>query len=356
MTAQTKADVPAATLEALMDAAQAVLAADSLEETFGRITRRLSALVPLDDLVIYEVEAGGARLQPVFAEGAWVEEVMAESFSIDEGITGAAVRAGRVENVPRSDLDPRCSIVAGTDDQPEALVCVPLVVDGRTIAALNVYRNGADVAFNEQEASVIERFAAMAALAFHSARQREQLRAQARSDPLTGLLNHRALHERLEEELERSRRSGLPLAAVALDLDHFKAVNDTHGHGEGDRTLIEVAKRLRSTVRAVDAVARLGGEEFVVLAPGVEGELALRAAERARRAIGEIEIDGLRLSASAGVAVFPVDAADCPTLLDRADAALYRAKRSGRDRTCVAEAPREPGAKPPADPIGALPR
>ncbi len=326
-----------------MDAAAAVLAADSLEDTFGRITRQLGALVPYDDLVIYEVDRSGSTIRAVFADGSWVEEVMAESFSIDEGITGRTLRERRTLNIPRTDLDPSSETVSGTTDEPEALVCVPLVVEGRTIAALNVYRSGDDVAFSVQEAQVIERFAAMAALAFNSARHREMLRVQARTDGLTGLLNRRAYQERFAEELERALLSGRSLSVVLLDLDHFKAINDTRGHTEGDRALQAVGEQLRAAVRADDTVARLGGEEFILIMPGASTEQATEAAERMRGAVAEVAVGDRRLSASAGVATFPADGSTVERLLEVADAALYRAKRGGRDRTCTAAGPCQTG-------------
>lgn len=336
VTVERQVDVPAATLEALMDAAAAVLAADSLRETFGRITRHLRELVPHDDLVIYEVDPTGTIVHPVFADGNWVDEVMAESFSIEVGITGRALRERRTANIAHAELDPASAVVPGTAVEPEALVCVPLIVEDRTIAALNVYRCGSDVAFDDQEAKVIERFGAMAALAFHSARQREMLLAQARTDGLTGLLNHRAFHERLAEETERALVGDLELSVVLLDIDHFKAINDTYGHGEGDRALHEVGKRLRAAVRADDIVARLGGEEFALLVAGAGRLEAAAAAERMRGAVAAVRVDAGRLTASAGVATFPGDAGSPQRLLEAADTALYVAKRNGRDRACAA--------------------
>ena len=330
-------DVPAATLEALMDAATAVLSADSIDETFGRITGRLADLVPFDDLVIYEVDPSRTTLGAVFADGRWVEEVMAERFGIEEGITGYTIKSGRTTNVPRSDLHPASKIVPGTEEEPEALVCVPMVVEGETIGALNVYRSGEEAAFNPQEATVIERFCAMAALAFSSARQRELLRRQARTDSLTGMLNRRAFHERIGEELARGRRTGTNVSDVMLDIDHFKPINDDHGHAEGDRVLQAIAGRLLATVRTDETASRYGGEEFALIAAGADSAAAVELAERARAALAEVPVKGGRvLSASAGVATWPADADNPDRLLEAADRALYAAKRAGRDRTCVA--------------------
>ncbi len=328
-----KQDVSAATLEALMDAAAAVLAAASLAETFGRVTRHLRQLVPYDDLAIYEVIADRAELRPVFADGTWVEEVMAETFPVGEGITGRTVSEGVTSNVPRTDLDPRSKTVPGTAEAPEALVCVPLRVESQTIGALNVYRLGEDVTFSSHEARVIERFATMVALAFTSARQRELLQVQANTDELTGLLNRRAYLERLDAELARGQRAGSAVAVVLLDVDEFKAINDTHGHAEGDRVLRAIGERLRETVRTDETVARLGGEEFALILAGAETLRARDASERFRAAIGEVSSGGSGLSASAGLASWPADAASAEELLGAADRALYRAKRSGKNRT-----------------------
>ncbi len=179
----------------------------------------------------------------------------------------------------------------------------------------------------------VERFATMAALAFDSARQRDTLREQARTDGLTGLLNHRACHERLGEEIVRAAALDRPLSVVVLDLDHFKIVNDAYGHAEGDKVLAAVAEKLRSVVREGDLVARLGGEEFALILPGVDSAGAAEAAERARAAIADVAVGGSSLSCSGGTAAYPEDARDAARLLELADGALYWAKRSGRDQS-----------------------
>jgi diguanylate cyclase (GGDEF)-like protein len=315
-------------LEALVDAASGILAADSLQGTLGRIAHHLRALVHHDDLTVYEVDEEPGLLRPVFAAGDWVEEVLASTASIDAGVTGWVVRNRATRNVPNTQLDPLAVTVAGTDDAAEAMVSVPLVAGERVVGALNVFRSSRRP-FVAGEVRLVERFATMAALAYDSARQRETLRRQAATDPLTGLLNHRACHERLADELAAGRQVGV----VVIDLDHFKAINDAHGHAEGDRILTAAAARLRSVVREGDAVGRLGGEEFVLILPGVDGDGAADAADRARAALAELTLRGAALASSAGVAAAPTDATDAATLLAHADAALYWAKRSGRAQT-----------------------
>ena len=322
-------------LEALVDAAAGILSADSLPGTLGRIAHHLATLVPFDDLSLYEIEDGGDSLKPVFAVGDWVEEIMAEEISVVNGVTGWAVRNRRTRNVPNTLTEPLCTVVTGTDEVAEAFVAVPLIAHDRVVGSLNVYRTGADVPFTAAEVELVERFATMAALAYDSARQRDLLREEVRTDSLTGLLNHRGSQERLRAALAGADgREGGKVSVVVIDLDHFKRINDSFGHAEGDRALALAAAALRDVVRESDAVGRLGGEEFVLVLPGVDAAAARDAAERARIAISEVQIGGRQLACSAGLACHPDDADDAPGLLAAADAALYAAKDTGRGRTC----------------------
>src|SRR4051812_19559475 len=321
-------------LEALVDAAAGILAADSLEGTLGRIAHHLRSLLRYDDLTVYEIDDAHAFLRPVFAVGDWVDEILSDPIPLGTGITGWAVANRRTRNVPSSRLESLCNVVAGTPEDDEAFVCVPLLAEERVVGALNVYRSGAGMAFRDEEVQLVERFATMAALAYDSARQRETLREQVKRDALTGLLNHRACQEWLRDALAAALPEGTPVGVVVIDLDHFKLINDVHGHAEGDRVLAAVGERLRSVVRAGDAVGRLGGEEFVLILPGVDAEGAEDCAERARAAVGELTVRGRPLEASAGVAAAPKDGTDATVLLENGDAALYLAKHSGRGKTC----------------------
>ena len=211
-------------LEALVDAAAGILSADSLPGTLGRIAHHLAALVPHDDLSVYEIEEGGSVLRPVFAVGDWVEEIMAEEIPLLSGVTGWAVRNRRTRNVPNTLHEPLCTVVTGTDEVAEAFVAVPLIAHDRVVGSLNVYRTGADVPFSVAEVELVERFATMAALAYDSARQRDLLREEVRTDSLTGLLNHRGCQECLRSALEDAAG---PVSVVVIDLDHFKRINDT---------------------------------------------------------------------------------------------------------------------------------
>jgi diguanylate cyclase (GGDEF)-like protein len=160
-------------------------------------------------------------------------------------------------------------------------------------------------------------------------------------DPLTGLFNRRGLEERLTEEFARARRYGAPLSLIMIDIDHFKRVNDRHGHMVGDIAISHVARLLTKGRRASDIAARYGGEELVLLLPHTPLEGAMSLAERLRHQIeetpyraGEAED---HLTASLGVAVYERAMREPMALLEAADRALYRSKREGRNRVSLAE-------------------
>jgi diguanylate cyclase (GGDEF)-like protein len=167
-------------------------------------------------------------------------------------------------------------------------------------------------------------------------RQKEYAELLARTDALTGLANRRAFDEAAEQEVERARRYNTPLALVMADLDHFKAINDRHGHHIGDRVLQHFAHVLSESVRNIDLVGRWGGEEFAILMPGTDLEEAAQVAERMRQAIlaavPPLDDHECAYTASFGVAAFRVDTPTMVSLLGRADTALYRAKENGRNR------------------------
>src|SRR4051812_37968152 len=164
-------------------------------------------------------------------------------------------------------------------------------------------------------------------------RQSRSLVALAATDPLTGLPNHRTVHEQLARELRRARGIAAPLAVVALDLDHFKSLNDTFGHAEGDSVLQAIAAALSEQVSGRQMVGRVGGEEFVLVLPETPAAEAFAVAERCRAAIAELSVHGTIVSCSAGVAAFPEDDVTGTRLLELADGALYWAKSSGRAQT-----------------------
>lgn len=231
-----------------------------------------------------------------------------------------------VEAMDMGHLDTRIEVDGGDVFQP--------LVDGINKMAKDVQLTQID----------LEQRIAAATLALREAKAQAEL--EARIDPLTGLSNRRAFLERASEELRRARRYNKPLSLVMIDLDHFKIINDRWGHAIGDQVLAAFAGILKNHMRGVDVVARLGGEEFVMLMAETAYEGAMQVAERIRQDIkaNPLQVDGVELvwTASLGVTLLDADEDSVSTALVRADRALYRAKQNGRDRV-ESDLPPTPG-------------
>jgi diguanylate cyclase (GGDEF)-like protein len=162
----------------------------------------------------------------------------------------------------------------------------------------------------------------------------------AETDALTGIYGRRAILEQSEFALTSARGNGLPISVLMIDADHFKLVNDHHGHEAGDAVLVELVRRLRNALRSHDVIGRVGGEEFLALLPGTDGRSALEIAERLLNAVRVTPIDhdvlSVSMTLSIGVAAFDGQDANLDALIRRADAALYAAKDAGRDRAVLA--------------------
>ncbi len=202
-------------------------------------------------------------------------------------------------------------------------------------------------------------FAQQVSLSLANIQLREALRNQSIRDCLTGLYNRRYLDETLERETRRAVRSAQGLGVLMLDLDHFKNFNDTYGHDAGDTVLRETASFLLKSVRAEDFVCRFGGEEFVIILPGADLQTSQARAERIRSKLRELTVlhQGKslgRITVSIGVAEVPLHGTCPKELIEAADAALYRAKKEGRDRVVLADtesaAKSQPGPQPESQP------
>ncbi|HWI73730.1 MAG TPA: sensor domain-containing diguanylate cyclase [Baekduia sp.] len=327
-------------LESIIDAVAGVLAEQSLAATLESMARALKGIVPYTSLAIYEVDGDRNILVPVFATGLWVEETLADAPALDDSITGKVVRSRQIVHLEPGHPWFGRYVIADTPQDLEAIVFCPLIVADRVIGTLNVWREdsapgmaGTIPSFSPEEAQLIKRFTSLAALAYDNARRRELLSVQARTDELTGLFNRRHFHERLAAELARAARDDAPVGLVLLDVDDFKRVNDIHGHPVGDQVLIAFGEVLEGHVRAGDVVCRTGGEEFGVILPNADEAEAAHAAERLVRAVREASwtVAG-PMTASAGVAIAPQDAATVATLFKAADECLLAAKALGKDR------------------------
>ncbi len=203
-------------------------------------------------------------------------------------------------------------------------------------AAESIFQQAALVVF-----AVIPIATSFGFLLLHAGRANVQLRVLAATDPLTGALNRRAFESFSDNILASCQRLDRPACALMLDLDHFKRINDTHGHDAGDRALIAFHDCLVQCLRQEDVVARMGGEEFAVLLPGADKPGGVLVAERIRSSLQSMvdkgQLDGLDMTVSIGVAQYHFPGDSLAAMLKRADQALYMAKRSGRDRVVAAE-------------------
>jgi diguanylate cyclase (GGDEF)-like protein len=216
------------------------------------------------------------------------------------------------------------------------LAVVPLLADG--VVAVLVAETGqrGSARIERLVIATTERYAGHAALAIRNVNLLERVQQMAVTDGLTQLANRRSFDRSLDRELGRAARTDGRLSIVLLDIDNFKALNDSYGHVAGDAVLREVAAALRECGREYDTVARYGGEEFAAVLPGCSSGLAMQVADRLRRAV-ETASTEVPVTASAGVATYPFDGIDVAGLLGAADQALYASKRAGRNTVRSAE-------------------
>jgi len=321
----------------LADVFHDILAEQSLDSLLDRIADTLAELIPHDTLTIYEADVRPGELVPVLARDQWAENILNDTVRIGEGITGWAAQHREAVFVNQAHLDPRMKPVPGTPpDEPEALMCIPLIARGAIKGTLNLYRLGESARFDDPEFEVAKRFGDAAALALDNAQIRARLEHQAQTDSLTGLYNHRAFHDRLRQELQRASRSHDSVAVLMLDIDDFKRVNDVYGHGTGDEVLRSLAATLRGAVRGSDVVCRLGGEEFGVILPACDDQLARGLAGRVTEALSTFEFEAAgRITISVGLAHGPEHAMNSRELVACAETAMMTAKARGKNQIVV---------------------
>ncbi|MBI5524951.1 MAG: diguanylate cyclase [Deltaproteobacteria bacterium] len=218
----------------------------------------------------------------------------------------------------------------------ESIKVLPLSIQKRPLGTLVVGLEKKH-RFGNEEMNMLLTVASLAAIAVENGKLYEKMEQMATTDGLTGLYNHRVFQEKLDEALARTQRSGKKLSMILMDIDHFKKVNDTHGHPVGDAVLKGVAKVLRDGARAVDTVARYGGEEFAVIMEETEQAGGKVKAERIREDVKKVVFASdqgrFTVAVSLGIATYPDEAKEKKELILRADEALYHSKRAGRDRS-----------------------
>ncbi len=325
----------------LMSLTNTLLSVESKEELYKSLLETAADLVGASRGSIMLIDKTGKRLQIGFSKG--MNERLAQSITVNvgEGIAGKVASDGLPLLVDDVEKDLRVGIQNRSRFKTKSLLCIPLKLKDKTIGVINLSDKENRKAFTEADMNFLASFANLASLMLERTWNKEKysfLEQMSVTDSLTGLYNRSFMRNRLEEEISRSSRHGLNLSVIFMDLDYFKAYNDSCGHLAGDFALQKTAEILKSMVREMDIVVRYGGEEFCIILPDTSKSEAIAVAERIRI---EIEQEAFscqenftsgRLTASFGIALYPEDGHTFTTLVHSADMAMYRAKAEGRNR------------------------
>jgi diguanylate cyclase (GGDEF)-like protein/excisionase family DNA binding protein len=314
---------------ALLQITEAILTTLDGRAVLEGITDRLGSLIECDNVAIEIVDPSTGLLTPLTARGVHASHYLEPWAPGETGLATWVVEHNEPVYVEDERRDPRVNHFRGIEALDGSLIVVPLRGRSGAIGVLTIERLGEGNRFAPEEFDLVKLFAAQVSIALQNAEVFRAVEIRARTDDLTGLLNHGTF----QEYLERGVRDGSPFGLIMLDLDDFRDINNTLGHQAGDDALRRIASALTRSGRDTDLVFRYGGDEFAFLLPHTDAAGAKRVAERARAAV-----HGLvgSVTASVGVATFPADGATASEVLLAADRASYVAKRVGRDRVATA--------------------
>jgi diguanylate cyclase (GGDEF)-like protein len=338
-------------LAAFNEIAKALTSTLELREVLNLVMQKVSDLLQPRNwsLILQDERTGKLYFEVAVGDGA--EALKSLQLSPGEGIAGTVFSTGMARLVDDVGGDPS---FAPRFDQASAfrtrsILAVPLISRGRVLGIIELVNGPKDPPFSQDDLTTLTAIADYAAIAIENAKNFRRVQELTITDEHTGCYNSRHLRAQLEHEVRRSQRFHHPLSLVFLDLDHFKKVNDTHGHLVGSALLKEVGELLIASSRQLDLVFRYGGDEFALMLVETAPEGALTTARRIRDAFrGKrfMQAHGLevRLTASLGVATFPDHASSATDLIRAADFARDAAKAQGRDEVCLADRiPSDPG-------------
>ena len=312
----------------LLHITESVLSTLDTEAVLDSIIEGLGRLIGSDNIAIELVAPASGVLTPLAARGIHAEFFLEPRKPGETGVATWVMEHDEPVYLRDAADDPRVNHRGGIP-QDGSLIVVPLRSRGGAIGVLTLERLGIGNTFSYDEYELVQLFAAQVSIALQNAEVFQAVQVRARTDGLTGLLNHATF----EEWLGRMTREGAPFSLIMLDLDDFRDVNNNRGHQAGDEALRGIGARLVRAGRDTDLVFRYGGDEFAYLLPRTDATGALLAAERARQAVRGTDDS---VSASVGVAPFPTDGATASGILLAADRACFVAKRDGRDRVATA--------------------
>ena len=252
---------------------------------------------------------------------------------LGQGIMGAVAQT-REPVIMHSESSPEI-----LKDSWHCLMAAPLIAGGNLVGVLMIVQTNVLHEFTPADLNLFTMFAQQAAMAIRNTQLLEDARRRAETDSLTGLYNHRHFFDLAGHEIKRALRYKHHLTAIMFDIDHFKKVNDTFGHGVGDQVLVSISNLCRQLFRSIDIIGRYGGEEFAVLLPETSLSTARDVAERLRRAVSATVIthhgQHISVTISLGIAALRSDSNTISRLMERADTALYHAKREGRNQISI---------------------
>ena len=325
-------------LEVLYDTVRDLSSTLSVGQVFDRLMDRTLRHLDAEIGSILLIDSDSV-LRVVLSRGLPKDVATSTTMAVGEGISGTVAATGRSLLIADVEVDPQFSRRNHERYYTNSLISSPLLRTGTVFGVVNVNNKRNQTPFEAADLQLLEAIAGHAAVALGNARQYEETLRRAQRDSLTGLANHGYLYSTLEREVERAHRYGRELAIAMIDIDHFKRFNDRFGHPAGDDALVRVAEAISSISRVHDLVARYGGEEFTVILPETSLEGAVAFGEKARQVVESAGFgpDGtFELTVSIGVTALPASSETAASLIDAADAQLYRAKSLGRNRVCQA--------------------
>jgi diguanylate cyclase (GGDEF)-like protein/excisionase family DNA binding protein len=324
----------------LLQITESILTTLDARAVLDQIADRLEALVGYDNISIEVYDRAARILRPLTARGANAEDYLQEWEVGETGVATWVIEHNEPVLIVDQFDDPRVQHFPTIGPVHGGLIVVPLRGRDGVTGVLTVERLGEGNTFTDDEFELIKLFAAQVSIALQNAEIHSAVEIRARTDDLTGLLNHGTFRDRLAGSVARDEPFGL----VMIDLDDFKQVNDALGHQAGDRLLSEIARAIVAASRDTDQVFRYGGDEFAILLPGAEAEAAAGVAERVRAAVHAVgapgtrwSTEGMGVSASFGVATYPEDGATADEVLLAADRACFVAKRKGAGLIATAD-------------------
>jgi diguanylate cyclase (GGDEF)-like protein len=324
-------------LHQILDASREFSESLNLSYVVGAVRESTTAIGGYEHVIVWLMD--DTQKQLVNSEQGAAARGSDAPCDMGHSLAGRAAKSGRITfEGPAGQVR-----FSDSSEMPVRAIAIPLIVGARVVGVLEARHAEAQVA-TKATLEILEMLATHAATAIESARLHEVIEERSHVDALTRLLNRRRLDQDLDAECKRCARYGRPLAFVMLDVDHFKAFNDTHGHPQADTALQEVADVIAGCVRATDTAYRYGGEEFCILLRETSAQDALHFAERVRQRIEQRFASGelAGITASFGVADFSPDAPTPRALIEAADAAMYDSKHAGRNRVALSARPPSP--------------